>query len=42
MPMNLEFNEEFMQKMAFSPYSETLWTISPPALNKLISDFQVY
>src|SRR5258708_5722515 len=31
-----------MQKMQFSPYSESLWTISPPAMAKFISDFNMF
>lgn len=29
-----------MQKMYFSPYSETGWEISPPSLEMLITDYE--
>ena len=31
-----------MQKMSFSPYSETKWSISPPSLKKFIKDFNTF
>jgi hypothetical protein len=31
-----------MQKMYFSPYSETQWSISPPSLQKFIDDFNSF
>lgn len=30
-----------MQKMNFSPYSETEWSISPPSLQKFIDDYNM-
>jgi hypothetical protein len=29
-----------MQKMSFSPYSESEWSISPPSLDKFVADFR--
>lgn len=31
-----------MQKMSFSPYSESEWSISPPSLEKFIDDFKKF
>ena len=38
-PVNVVFENQNMQKMFFSPYSETTWSISPPSLTKFINDF---
>lgn len=38
-PLDVEYNVADMQKMQFSPFSETSWTISPPMLEKFIKDF---
>ena len=38
-PTSITYDAEEMQKVEFSPYSETEWTISPPSMKKFISDF---
>ena len=39
-PVTVQFDPADMQKMSFSPYSESEWSISPPSLDKFIADFR--
>jgi hypothetical protein len=34
------YEQNKMQKMYFSPYSELSWSISPPSLQKFIDDYR--